>query len=156
MTNAVPQRPVSDSFRRYLKNRLTEDRPVLEKILDDAAYLVEHRSFATAGKRFGELRIRLERHMAVEREVLFPLLGTATPESSDIGKVKSEHAVIRTWMEKTGSAISGWDAGGFKRAQHHLAAALKAYTADEDKLLESSSESCGCSEQDLILKMARL
>jgi len=57
---------IPESFRRYLKQHMTEDHERLEALLDDAACLAEHRSFYTAAKKFEDFRMREEQHISVE------------------------------------------------------------------------------------------
>src|SRR5215471_1045087 len=87
--NAATPLKIPDSFRRYLTQHLTEEHQKLEAILDDAACLTAHRSFYTAAKKFEEFRVRQEQHMAVEENIVFPLLETVFPGSPVLADVKA-------------------------------------------------------------------
>src|SRR5215510_10979862 len=154
--NSVAPGHIPESFQRYLKQHMTEDHEKLEGMLDDAACLVAHRSFYTAGKRFEDFQIRTEQHMAVEENIVFPLLETVSPNSPAIAEVKGEHEIIRQAMETAAGAIAGTDRERFGRIHGELAAALTAHTRHEDELVTSALESCVGAKRELLLKIARL
>ncbi len=154
--NSVSPVEIPDSFRRYLKQHMTEDHEKLEAKLDDAACLVAHRSFYTAAKRFEEFRIRAEQHMTVEEDIVFPLLETLSPNSPELAAVKGEHVVIRQAVGAAGGAIAAANREQFERVHGELAAALMAHTKHEDELLASVLESGVGAKRELLLKIARL
>jgi hemerythrin-like domain-containing protein len=154
--NSVSPVEIPESFRRYLKQHMVEDHEKLESMLDDAASLVAHRFFYPAAKRFEEFRIREEQHMAVEEEIVFPLLESLSPGSVAVAEVKAEHEVIRQAMGAAGGAISATDREQFETVHGKLAAALMAHTKQEDELLARVLESCVGTTKELLLKIARL
>lgn len=154
--NSVAPAPIPESFRRYLKQHMTEDHEKLEATLDDAACLVAHRSFYTAAKRFEDFQIRQEQHMAVEEDIVFPLLETVSPNSPAVAEVKAEHEVIRQAMATAAGAIAGTDRERFERVHGELAAALAVHTRHEEELLTGALESCVGAKKELLLKIARL
>jgi hypothetical protein len=154
--NAVSPVKIPDSFRRYLKQHLTEEHQKLEEILEDAACLTAHRSFYTAAKKFEEFRTRQEQHMAVEESIVFPLLETVFPGSPVLAEVKAEHQVIRQAMEAAQTAISQTNREQFEKVHGNLAAALMAHTGHEDELLDRALASCVAPSGELLLKIARL
>src|SRR5215470_10607054 len=154
--NSVTAVQIPESFRRYLKQHMTEDHEKLEELLDDAACLAEHRSFYTAAKKFEDFRMRQEQHIAVEEDIVFPLLETVFPNSLAIAEVKSEHQVIRQSMQAAGSAIAEANREQFDKAHSELAAALIAHTRHEDELLDRALASCVAPNREVLLKIARL
>jgi iron-sulfur cluster repair protein YtfE (RIC family) len=154
--NAVAPVKIPDSFRRYFKQHLIEDHEKLEAILDDAACLAEHRSYYTAAKRFEEFRMRQEQHMAVEEDIVFPLLETAFPGSPVIPEVKAEHQAIRHAMEAANNAITESNREQFGKVHGDLVAALMAHTKHEDELLDLALASCVSPNREVLTKIARL
>ena len=147
---------IPESYRRYLKQHVVEDHEKLEEMLQGAACLVAHRWFCAAAKRFEQFRIREEQHMAVEEDIVFPLLETASPDSPAIAEVKGEHKVIRQAMRAAEDAISATDREQFERVHGELAAALMAHTKHEDELLRGVLDSCVGVKKQLLMKIARL
>ncbi len=94
--------------------------------------------------------------MAVEEDIVFPLLESVSPDSVAIAEVKAEHEVIRQAMRAAGGAISATDWEQFERVHGELAAALIAHTKHEDELLARVLESCVGAKKELLLKIARL
>ncbi len=144
-----------ESLRRQLARRLTEDHPELDAILEAVADLVSRRSFHSAAKRFGEFRIKQERHMTLEEKVVFPLLETLSYQTVDVARMKSEHRMIRNFMNDAGDAISQWDLRGFAEAHRRLAQAVAVHNEDEERLVATKLEHCHCVGQDLLVNLAR-
>jgi|GEM_PF-5110272 len=154
--NSVAPALIPESFRRYLKQHMTEDHEKLEETLDDAACLVTHRSFYIAAKRFEDFQVRQAQHMAVEEDIVFPLLETMSPNSPAIAEVRAEHEVIRQAMEAAAEAIAATDRERFDRIHSELAAALSNHTRHEEELLARALDSCVGAKRELLVKIARL
>jgi hypothetical protein len=154
--NTVPPEKMPESFRRYLRQHMTEDHEKLEAILEDATCLAEHRLFYTAAKKFEEFQTRQEQHMAVEEDIVFRLLETILPGSPVIAEVKAEHQVIRQAMEAARSAIleASWEQ--FEKVHSDLTAALMAHTRHEDELLDHALASAVAPKAEVLFKIARL
>lgn len=94
--------------------------------------------------------------MAVEEDIVFPLLETVSPDSPAIAEVKREHQVIRQAMVAAEGAILETDRSLFKRVHAELAAALSVHTKHENQLLACAMESCLGAKRELLIKIARL
>lgn len=147
---------IPESFRRYLKQRMTEDHERLEVMLDDAACLASHGSFYTAAKRFEDFQIRQEQHMDIEENIVFALLETVSANSPAIAEVKAEHEALRQAMERAAGAIAATDRERFEKIHGELAATLTAHTRHEDELLADALGSCVGAKRELLLRIARL
>jgi len=94
--------------------------------------------------------------MAVEEDIVFPLLETVPSESPAIAEVKVEHEVIRRAMGAAEDAILAADRSLFKKVHAELAAELSVHTKHENQLLAYAMESCLGAKRELLIKIARL
>ena len=94
--------------------------------------------------------------MAVEEDIVFPLLETASPRSPAIAEVRGEHEVIRRAMRAAEDAVLAADREQFERYHGELAAALSAHTKHENQLLARGIETCVGAKRELLVKIARL
>jgi hypothetical protein len=121
----------------------------LDHILADVEYLAERRSFQTAGKRFGELRRAVERHLHEEEDVLFPafMLRTGDPRGL-LPDILRQHTEVLESLEGVGAALSCGDYGAFCAELLRLAHRLRAHEADEERLLHPTMDSLLHSDEE--------
>jgi hypothetical protein len=138
------QRPERARFRNvtfveclgaHLKRRMTEQHPSLKKTLDDVAFLAQRRSFVTAAKRLGELRIAEERHMNLEEKTLFPIIERLAGATKALAEGKAEHATIRRLLDAVSDALRAQALPEFMSAHRKLLAALSEHWQNEERLL---------------------
>lgn len=118
-----------------------EEHRVLDHTLADVEYLAERRSFQTAGKRFGELRRAIERHLRDEEEVLFPAFKARTGDPGGLlPRVLKQHAEVLAALEEVGAALSCGDYTAFCSALCALAQRLRTHEGDEERLLHPAMD----------------
>ncbi len=121
----------------HLKRCMTERHPSLKKTLDDVASLAERRSFVTAAKRLGELRMEQERHMDMEEKTLFPIIERLGGATEALAEGKAEHAAIRRLLDAVSDALSARALQQFMDAHRQLLTALSEHWQNEERLLGS-------------------
>jgi hypothetical protein len=121
----------------------------LDHTLADVEYLAERRSFQTAGKRFGELRRAVERHLREEEDVLLPefMVRTGDPRQL-LPDILRQHTEVLESLEGVGSALSCSDYRAFCVELARLAQRLRAHEADEERLLHPAMDALLHSDEE--------
>ena len=119
----------------HLRRRMTEQHPILKRTLDDVAFLVQRRSFATAARRLGELSIAEERHMDMEEKALFPIIERLAGATEALTQGKAEHAAIRRLLNEVNDALCARALPEFMDAHRQLQATLSEHWQNEERLL---------------------
>lgn len=147
-TEEVPAATEVASAASKLDAYFTHEHHLLDQILADVEFLVERRSFIPAGKRFGEFRLAMERHLEAE-ERLLPLLARRSADAAAlVAHVRAEHAWVQRLIEAVGSAVSSWDFSAFSRQVSELVSALDEHQRNEEKLLHPAFDELLKGESD--------
>ena len=117
---------------------LQRDHHELEKILRDAARMVDDEERERAEHTFDEFRARLERHMRMEEDVLF------APFEREQGLtaraptflMRLEHVEIGRLVEELRLALQLWRPERFRAGVRDLEQFLHAHDAREEALLD--------------------
>ncbi len=126
----------------------SHEHRALDQILADVEFLVERRSFVPAGKRFGEFRLAMERHLEAE-ERLLPLLAQRSADGAAlVAQARAEHVWIQRLVDAVGAAVSCWDFSTFSRQVTELVSALDEHQRNEEKRLHPALDEVIASEPD--------
>jgi len=118
---------------------LSGEHSGLEEILSDVCCLAEQRSFVQAALRFGEFRLRLEKHLDAEERVLLPMFEDATGDPDDLlPRLHREHGQLRYLMDRLGTSISRWDMTAFCVRLEQITDTLEAHHRDEERALHAA------------------
>ena len=132
----------------------THEHHTLDQILADVEFLVERRSFIPAGKRFGEFRLAMERHLEAEERLLPELAHRSAEAASLVAQARAEHAWVQRLTEAVGSAVSSWDFSAFSRQVSELVSALDEHQRNEEKLLHPAFDALLQGEADWLRFLA--
>src|SRR5207248_2712781 len=81
-------------------------------VLRDVQWLAEDGAFSTAAKRFGEFRIREERHIRTEEELL-TLMEQLPEPPRVVVELREEHVEIRRLLQHASAALACRDPARF-------------------------------------------
>jgi hypothetical protein len=108
---------------------------VLQHELEDVRFLVEHRAFFSAAKRFGELRTTLEQHFKNEDAALLPSFARTGADGGPVTSLLARRANVLVRVEAAGRTIS---AGSGPASLGHLIELdemLNEYRGDEEQIV---------------------
>jgi hypothetical protein len=92
--------------------RLCDEHRQLDAVLHDVQLLTEERAFSTAAKRFGEYRLREERHLRAEEQLL-QLLEQLKDSPEIVKALRQEHRQLYALLEEATQALGRRDAAAF-------------------------------------------
>lgn len=141
----MTQHPSEMAIDRYL----AEEHRRFDHLMADVEFLVKRASFAQAGKRFGELRARMERHLEAEERVLLPLFERGdTRRRSAAALLHDQHARVLRMLEDLGAAISRNDFALFAKGVREFDILAVEHHATEERILHPWLESLIATEAD--------
>jgi hypothetical protein len=88
-----------------IRQQLSNDHHTQTSMLDDVAGLIREQSFAIAGRRFGDLRLYLGRHISAEEEI-FILCEQLTKPQEIVARLRVDHAIIQGLVQHFAEALS--------------------------------------------------
>jgi hypothetical protein len=121
-------------IRDHLRSRLIENHSRLKKTLEDVAWLVQHGSFITAAKRFGEFRMTQERTMNME-ETLFPIIERLSGPNEPLRRNRANHETIRRLLDAVSASLATSSPHRFVEARRQLVAGISELWEHEERLL---------------------
>jgi hypothetical protein len=107
----------------------------LQRGLEDVRFLVEHRAFFSAAKRFGELRSALEQHFKDEDTALLPSFARTGADASLVERLLSRRVNVLIRLEGVARTVSAGNAAAGLGHLCELDAALDAYRGDEEQVV---------------------
>ncbi len=113
-----------------------EEHRTLDHHLADVEFLADRRSYASAAKRFGEVRRQLEQHLKEEEQVLFPFYVERTNDAGGVvAKMMGQHSELLIALEAVASALTAGDHPAFDAQIALLGELIRAHHASEEQLL---------------------
>ena len=100
-----PPEPAVPREGSHPLSELADEHHLHVSIIEDVGSLVRQRSPITAGKRFGELRLHLERHMQVEEE-LFDLCDQLPRPPPVLKRLRQEHTAILAMLQQVNDGLA--------------------------------------------------
>jgi hypothetical protein len=123
-----------------LWRRLCDDHQQLDAVLNDVQQLTEERAFSTASKRFGEFRLREERHLRTEAQLL-RLLESLSDPPQIVQALREEHRQLHALLEEATHALGRRDGAAFCAKLSALQQTMTQHLAEErDALLPKLDE----------------
>jgi iron-sulfur cluster repair protein YtfE (RIC family) len=116
---------------------LTVDHRRLDALLAEVKRCAAESDLPRAQLQFVELRRGLERHIAVEEEIVFPAYETLTRMrgAGPIEVMRLEHRQIRQLLSSVAALLSGGDAKARTTGLGELTALLLAHHGKEDRVV---------------------
>jgi hemerythrin-like domain-containing protein len=118
------------------------DHRRLDAILADAKRGLAAGDIAQASERFSEFRSGLERHIAVEEEVLFPafeaLAGAAAARPTEV--MRREHVELRRLMAEVSAQLERGGEPGHATPFAALTALVYAHNGKEERILYPATD----------------
>jgi len=125
-----------ENAERSVTQFLGSDHARLDALFELVERHAAQGDFADAVARFSELRCGLERHMAMEEQVLFPTFEERTGiESGPTEVMRLEHAEIAKLLDEIGVALAEEDTGAFVGAAGELKELLGTHNMKEERVL---------------------
>ena len=127
--------PITPASRfASIKGYLVYDHAEIDKMLDDLAGFVGDGERERAESAFDELRSRLERHMRLEEDTLFPLfeasIGLAT--RGPTFAMRLEHIEIGKLVEELARTLDPWQPETFAERKQELERVLAIHDEREE------------------------
>jgi iron-sulfur cluster repair protein YtfE (RIC family) len=122
---------------------LGADHGRLDFLLADVKRLLAAGEVAGAAARFAAFRDGLERHIAVEEEVLFPAFDGAAGLAGPIHVMRVEHAEIRRLMAEVASHLADGAGGCRATPLAALTARVFAHNGKEERILYPGMDRAG-------------
>lgn len=121
---------------RSVTEYLSRDHDQMDEIRRDVERMVEDGELERADQTFEELRRRLERHIRLEEDVLFPLFENASNiRLGPTTVMRREHLEIHRLLDRLSYALDLGDVKAFRRAHEALADMLSNHDAKEEHVL---------------------
>ncbi|RIL08193.1 MAG: hypothetical protein DCC71_00120 [Proteobacteria bacterium] len=113
------------------------DHRRLDAVLSAAKQALHAGDVARGAERFAAFRAGLERHIAVEEEILFPAFEAATgmAQGGPTHVMRLEHRELRALMAEIGSALEGALDGPLTTPLAALTARIYAHNGKEERIL---------------------
>jgi hemerythrin-like domain-containing protein len=117
-----------------IKSYLSYDHTEIDKMLEDLACFVEDGEPERAESAFDELKGRLERHMRLEEDTLFPLLETSIGLATrgPTFAMRLEHIEISKLVEELARTLESWQPETFAEVKQELERLLAIHDAREE------------------------
>jgi len=121
---------------------LCHDHRRLDSLLAEAKRCLVAGDFPRASARFAGFRDGLERHIAVEEEILFPAFETFTGGAGrgPTEVMRSEHAELRRLMAEVAASFERGDGEGYATPLAALTARIYAHNGKEERILYPAIE----------------
>lgn len=133
------------------------DHDRLDAIFGQVEKDVAAGDFAAALPRFKEFRCGLDRHIALEESILFPVFEQRTGMSGGPTAVmRFEHVEIKGLLAKIGDALESKQKAGFEAAARRLLAVLGDHNEKEEQILYPMTDNVlgdDRARDDLVRKM---
>ena len=120
---------------RGVDEYLTWDHNRLDVILDEAIALFDEGSFDEAQKRYADFVCGLERHIAIEEDIVFPVFDARAHGGGPTEVMRFEHGHIREAMAAIASVLPKKDDKAFGAAIEQLVSVLGEHNAKEERVL---------------------
>ena len=121
---------------RTVTEYLSWDHDQLDLIRRDFQRMVEDGELERAEHTFGEFRTRLERHIRLEEEILFPIFEDRTHiRMGPTTIMRREHGLIRGLLDELQAAFDAEDVPGIRRAHALFAELIGEHDAKEEHIL---------------------
>jgi hemerythrin-like domain-containing protein len=114
---------------------LAADHARLDDLFDDASSEVGAGDFARARARFASFADGLERHIAMEERVLFPLFDARAGMPGPTLVMRREHRQIEQLLALAAAALAVGDGATYAAEAASLAAILQAHNMKEERIL---------------------
>jgi hemerythrin-like domain-containing protein len=128
--------------RESVAQLLGSDHRRLDSILADAKRWLAAGDLARASARFSEFRDGLERHIAAEEEILFPVVESLTGAAGDgpTRAMRSEHAEIRRLLAEVAASLERGGDEGHRTPLAALTARVYAHNGKEERVLYPTAD----------------
>lgn len=134
--------------RRCVTEYLEGDHRRLDAILDEAERLANAGEFAGASERFAEFACGLDRHIAIEEQILFPLFERVTGIATGPTIVmRSEHVRIRELLKRVSAGLEAGDPVALS-AQAALEELLSMHNMKEERVLYPMTDQAAGGERE--------
>jgi hemerythrin-like domain-containing protein len=132
---------------------LGSDHRVCDNLFAASEEAVSKRNWEGASKLFGQFHHAMERHFAMEEQVLFPGFEAKTSNSLGPTRVmRAEHEQMRLLMQEMESAVASHDGSIFLGMSETLNMLMQQHNLKEENTLYPMSDRALAAERETLLR----
>lgn len=150
---AMPTATTSRQFTSVAEY-LTWDHDELDAMFADIVPMVEDAEWERASEHFDDFRRRLERHIAIEEEILFPVFERRVAPHGPTDVMREDHRQIKDALATIGGALQSADTAAFDRGRATLIDVLANHNLREERVLYPTVERAAADEMPAVLERA--